>query len=360
MPDNRPSDSDLTWLPWYEQLKMRRRLQSRHSEPDPARRASTLKSLLEFAPVTGEASAARDALSANERAATNLQEGDFWGALSNYGDMALAGLGAIPLMGMAGRATRKGVRAYHGSPHDFEQFQMDKIGTGEGHQAYGHGMYFAEEPSVARKYRDQETQRYGRLLTGMRDYGIPQEEADVIALSYLERFKHDPEHVKALINESPTGQIIKDVVEGRVQKNPGRMYEVDIAADPEDFLDWDRPLSEQSEAVRKRVDDLRRQDPQVDHMLSLAERGMRQHGREPTIGQVVSATDNPQVFTQAGIPGVKYLDEGSRTAGEGTRNYVVFDDKLINIVKKYGIAGALGAGIITADQAQALQAEGHE
>ena len=45
---------------------------------------------------------------------------------------------------------------------------------------------------------------------------------------------------------------------------------------------------------------------------------------------------------QAGIPGIRYLDQGSRGAGTGTRNYVVFDDKLIDIIKKYGIAG-LGA-----------------
>ena len=46
------------------------------------------------------------------------------------------------------------------------------------------------------------------------------------------------------------------------------------------------------------------------------------------------------VLKQHGIPGIKYLDQGSRTAGEGTRNYVVFDDKLIDILRKYGMAGA--------------------
>jgi hypothetical protein len=46
----------------------------------------------------------------------------------------------------------------------------------------------------------------------------------------------------------------------------------------------------------------------------------------------------------AGIKGIKYLDQGSRGAGEGSRNYVVFDDKLIDIVKKYGLTGLLGAG----------------
>jgi hypothetical protein len=30
------------------------------------------------------------------------------------------------------------------------------------------------------------------------------------------------------------------------------MYEVDIDANPDELLDWDKPLSEQSELVRKR------------------------------------------------------------------------------------------------------------
>ena len=38
------------------------------------------------------------------------------------------------------------ITAYHGTPHQFEAFDVSKIGTGEGAQAYGHGLYFAENP----------------------------------------------------------------------------------------------------------------------------------------------------------------------------------------------------------------------
>src|SRR5262245_53429063 len=48
----------------------------------------------------------------------------------------------------------QGIRAYHGSPHDFERFDLSKIGTGEGAQVFGHGLYFAENPEVARTYRN--------------------------------------------------------------------------------------------------------------------------------------------------------------------------------------------------------------
>src|SRR5512147_2394588 len=45
-----------------------------------------------------------------------------------------------------------GHTVYHGSPHKFDKFDASKIGTGEGAQAYGHGLYFAENPKVAKEY----------------------------------------------------------------------------------------------------------------------------------------------------------------------------------------------------------------
>ena len=71
----------------------------------------------------------------------------------------------------------------------------------------------------------------------------------------------------------------------------------------------------------------------------------------------VGADEARNRIKAAGIPGIKYLDAGSRGAGDGTRNYVVFDDRLISIVRKYGIAGAsamLGYNILDGmDPAQA-------
>lgn len=47
------------------------------------------------------------------------------------------------------------IRAYHGSPYDFERFDLERIGSGEGAQMYGYGLYFAEETDVARGYRKE-------------------------------------------------------------------------------------------------------------------------------------------------------------------------------------------------------------
>lgn len=47
------------------------------------------------------------------------------------------------------------VRALHVSPHSFRKFDTAFMGKGEGAQAYGWGLYFAENPKVNRSYLNQ-------------------------------------------------------------------------------------------------------------------------------------------------------------------------------------------------------------
>ena len=65
---------------------------------------------------------------------------------------------------------------------------------------------------------------------------------------------------------------------------------------------------------------------------------------------------NPVVSAEklkdAGIKGIQYLDQGSRAAGEGTRNFVIFDDKIIEIAKKYGISLPVAASLYKWQQSQ--------
>jgi hypothetical protein len=56
-----------------------------------------------------------------------------------------------------------------------------------------------------------------------------------------------------------------------------------------------------------------------------------------------------------GVKGIKFLDQGSRDVGQGSSNYVIFDENLISIVRKYGIATAAAMlGMSQADVAQAM------
>jgi len=70
----------------------------------------------------------------------------------------------------------------------------------------------------------------------------------------------------------------------------------------------------------------------------------------PMLGGLLSSGWNrfrgasSRMLREAGIPGIKYLDQGSRSAGEGSRNYVVFDDSIINILRKYGLLGPMAGG----------------
>ncbi len=51
-----------------------------------------------------------------------------------------------------GGGKTEAVDVYHASPHEFEKFDSGKIGTGEGTQDEGHGLYFAENKAVHESY----------------------------------------------------------------------------------------------------------------------------------------------------------------------------------------------------------------
>ncbi len=232
------------------------------------------------------------------------------------GDLAQAALGAgvfgaSVLPGALGTGARKGVRsfgellsdevgairAWHGSPHDFDKFSMDKIGTGEGNQAFGRGGYFAESKGVAGSYVQPR---------GAEPLDVPPEIRDrlhdeLVKDDYL-GFDTFGQAIHA-IRTSPTdfdkAWEVSDAPAIRSALNAyddakwpagqrPRLYEVEIDADPEDFVSWD------------------------DHG-NAAESLARQQGKK----------------------GVRYLDQGSRGAGAGTSNYVVFDDSIIDILNKF-------------------------
>ena len=300
----------------------------------------------------------------------------------------------------------QGIRAFHGSPHSFDKFSMDKIGTGEGAQAYGHGLYFAENEGVAKDYRNQLSP--GAVWQGAPARAIADTDEGYVARQVLmemgngvsadeaikrvqKQYKDAAESAqKAYMDESlgySARMANKNMAEQRAKFaaaasslrsgdfsiNPGSMYEVRINANPDDFLDWDKPLSEQPESVRKAYAKAAAgDDPILSELLDGSPESLQitglfpkssgaqayntfASGLEPKLPPDPHGTpsgwghvqrgDGGQPFAsqklrEAGIPGIKYLDAGSRGKGDGSRNYVVFDDKLIEIVKKYGIAGA--------------------
>jgi hypothetical protein len=270
---------------------------------------------------------------------------------------------------------KQGITAYHGSPHSFDRFSMDAIGTGEGAQAYGHGLYFAENEGVARGYRDALKMKgydnnpiYNEAVS---QHGFGAKEFDQFE-SLARQTIHDPDLLaraffdwndewRPLASDPAEFKNVRDFAEKYIKSAPqGSMYEVNINANPDDFLDWDAPLSGQRafESIKRDWDE-NLGDPDIilerlgiDPNTATGQAYLNQLA--PNQGAAFSGVSNR--LREQGIPGIKYRDAGSRGLdGDGTRNFVVFDENLIEIVKKYGIAGAAAMlGVSAADVEDAM------
>jgi hypothetical protein len=212
--------------------------------------------------------------------------------------------------------------AYHGTPHTIQgQFDINKVGTGEGAQAYGHGMYFAENPNVARSYAT--TSKYETPSDYASHYFAEANQNPQEAIKLLRKeaaFFDQKGWDKADISKDMIPQIEDALKKGEVSSN---LYKVDIPdADIPNMLDWDKPLSQQPKDVQEafaKFDSIAAKDP---------ERGttyMQRWFRSPSTAKKLEAM---------GYKGFRYLDEGSREAGKGTSNFVVFDPSNVKILEQ--------------------------
>jgi hypothetical protein len=359
-------------------------------------------------------------------------------------------------------------RAYHGGPHDFDRFDIAKIGTGEGAQAYGHGLYFAGRKEVAEYYKralsqprdtyDGQPLDHGNSLAAriwhsagrpsampngkypsppleeakreivkqarenldvaqrnlrsiekstqlraeIRAQGIDHKDAYLASTEkeHNDRLGYYTGQVKVAREELAKAEAF-DLSKYAYDKRPGRLYEVELAPKEQDYLDWDKPLSEQSERVTRGaenvIDALVNEETDYHKASALSreyEDWMKLTGAafyHKVVVRQGGGPDSPEMasrlLSSAGIPGIKYLDGSSRTrlsysgdpaylaaahdfklagksaheALDGMRdayrnasvadlsaaineaydqkpqnhNYVIFDDKHVNVVAKY-------------------------
>jgi hypothetical protein len=241
---------------------------------------------------------------------------------------------------------------YHGSPHKFNKFDMSKIGTGEGAQAYGHGLYFAESPDVAKSYQKlgEVVSIGGKPVSGGRTAafdapdGMSKTAMDVLGLhqwnvkTALDSLGKDYAESSTIGDKSYYMYLIrqiKQIPQNKIAAEGGNLYKVDIPDESiAKMLDWDKPLSQQSPEVRKALQVLR--DSAKKTLPNVAE-------GDPTARGIYTAYQSHRGGNQAavseklrelGIPGIRYLDNGSRSVGNGTSNYVVFDDSLPKILER--------------------------
>ena len=285
-----------------------------------------------------------------------------------------------------------GINVFHGGPHKWSpepgfpegRPRMDKMGTGEGAQAYGHGFYSAQAENVGRSYRDDLTKSRrlqsldGKALPSAvtfdpkkvsKDFKIPEQDAiyleniikdldssviennmdSIIAkiksqLDLYPKSVSDPETddiVKAMRATYEAELAVANKYKDRIKANTGTLYKLDIPdADAAKFLDYDAPLSQQPPNVQAALPDLLKtinadrirrfgddatlisyddfmkktgEDLQ-DHLAVSFGKDVSSHPDAwlPSAKRALQEEAATEALRKAGIPGLKYFDQGSR------------------------------------------------
>ncbi len=247
--------------------------------------------------------------------------------------------------------------AYHGTPHEVERFSLQKIGSGEGNQAFGWGMYFASKRSVADYYAaavSREQREGDTALSEARDNlrAALKAEDDL-------GFDTFGEAVNSLLADANwrdrwdltdadrVGTAL-EAYRARRDALQGKLYQVEVPEDA-NLLDYDKPLGSQPAAVREAIQPLAAEvygnQYSADHIAAW----FTGQGGGPKAGDFVSrlgrfmqfergAENGPRAASEAmlaaGVPGLRYLDGGSRAQGEGAYNYVIWDESAVGDLQR--------------------------
>lgn len=153
--------------------------------------------------------------------------------------------------------------AWHGTPHNVDRFMTDKIGTGEGAQAYGWGLYFASKRKVAEHYRrtlsrfqhdlDSVAQSMGLDLSrdAVREVGFQSPDNDGRSPSEQEYLDAARRATYASIELRSIGvDAIANLMRAHQEAARGSLLKVDLAPKEDEYLLWDERTESMSEAIR--------------------------------------------------------------------------------------------------------------
>lgn len=254
--------------------------------------------------------------------------------------------------------------AWHGTAHDFNVFDLGEIGTGEGAQAHGWGLYFAGNREVSEAYKNKLS---GRSITidGELYMTIPSvkpnqvrigqnivedggiywavnalEKNDSVEAAIAELKKKSQSKLKGLSRNAKAA--IEFLQNKEINLNKGKLFEVEIP-DNDVLLDEQKPFEEQPEKVQKALKKLVSESNTATKHPDFAEQIFESTGKK--IYGIVSGLaegDAPknanfdnirrlgsELLNKYGIKGITY--EGGRDG----RCFVVFDDKAISVIEKY-------------------------
>ena len=248
---------------------------------------------------------------------------------------AMLTAGVAPVGGLLFRAPAGslGMNVFHGTPHrfapepDFPQGRprMDKMGTGEGAQKYGKGIYTAEQAQASQTYKNPEGS-YARL-SGHLD---PKTE---FAFDMLEQGSGTTDVMSAMLSKYGGNISYDDAIRAidnarTAGAGTGNLYKLDIPdADAAKLLDYDAPISQQPKVVQDAITKLGFMPDNPDKAAG----GDVWFRMRQQLGEDEAAA----AMREAGVPGLRYKDAGSRgtDSGDGTRNFVVWDQDVLNRTK---------------------------
>ena len=311
-------------------------------------------------------------------------------------ELALMSTGTGGLLGRAPTGSL-GANVFQGSPHKYgpegAAKSLDHIGEGEGAQAFGWGRYDAGDRAVAEDY-----QKYLPFKDIKKSFleELP-EDASIEELLELRDAGHFSKSQEAVISalekddflgfDNPAGAISaaysknldnwdpSDELRAAVNSS-GHLYKHDLPdTDIEKYLDYDAPLSEQTDSVKEAVG--RIYDKVYDRGYRMTMRQLME-GEDPTGKEIYRRigtydkrhdSDISRMLAKEGIPGLKYLDGNSRVSwartatpdnkmkvydfnnpsnsqifdtvtqaddfikNSGTRNYVTWDQEVLDRMK---------------------------
>ena len=278
--------------------------------------------------------------------------------------------------------------AFHGTPHlGIEKFETEKIGTGEGNQTFGWGLYFASQLDVAEHYRLALTRKSADALHrhGIKQ-GLAPELSDTMAQFYakaragkFEDFAREAgetspsEYIELFRNKHIRPAIANGTAEAAWKSfaGAGQVYQVTLPAD-EMMLLWDRPWKKQPSAVRDAIENAAhayRQGESVDEVVGEAidtilddiDKDSTYTGCDlyeclgSALGKRIRNTYNiepdPEAASRAlaalGVKGIRYFDGSSRLEQKGSSNYVIFSGDDVSVV------GTLYQSAVVTDESDA-------
>jgi hypothetical protein len=214
------------------------------------------------------------------------------------------------------------IGAWHGSPAEFDEFDLGKVGTGEGAQVYGWGLYFAENEEVAKNYKDAGVMVSPRLRMVLDSHGGDLQKSIRAIQEAIDKNEN---------GGKPVWDPVLQEAEAKTQR-AGNMYRLSIDVEPDELLDWDLPLTQQSEMVKSALGRYAAGDDPVLKQLFVDEvpaaymgftpsskgsqiyNTLMRKGEYPEVEQIATPEELSKALMSEGIKGIRYLDQGSRTS----------------------------------------------